>query len=102
MFHKDTGLTEDPPRPLTSYSKTGKSDEAAAQALFNMVKTHVKLQPQNDSNAREDKVAVVLEEAIANAFSDKTLNLGQHGYTIKKRRGPGATGFTAVRNKAPE
>jgi len=49
-----------------------------------------------------DPIAVKLEEAVAAYANDKSFKLGVYGYTIKKAKGKGASGFVAVKNEKPE
>lgn len=48
-----------------------------------------------------DPVAVKIEEALAGFVNDRTFRLGSYGYTIRRARGKGATGFAAVKNEKP-
>ena len=49
-----------------------------------------------------DPVATKIEEALSRYANDKNLNLGRYGYTIRRAKGKGATGFVAVRNEKPD
>ena len=46
-----------------------------------------------------DPVAVKIEEALAGFADDRRFNLGVYGYTIRRARGKGATGFVATKNQ---
>ena len=46
-----------------------------------------------------DKNAVKLEEALAHLVNDKSFKLGNKGYTVRKAKGKGASGFVAKRNE---
>ena len=48
-----------------------------------------------------DAVAVKIEEALAGIASDKSVDLGVHGYTVRRARGNGASGFVATKNQRP-
>ena len=48
-----------------------------------------------------DAVAVKIEEALAGFGNDKSFNLGVYGYTIRRARGKGASGFAATKNEKP-
>ena len=50
---------------------------------------------------KPDPVAVKIEEALADFASDGTFRLGNYGYTIRRSRGKGASGFVAVKNDKP-
>ncbi len=45
-----------------------------------------------------DSVARKLEAALAPLANDNGFKLGNYGYTVKKAKGKGASGFTARRN----
>ena len=48
-----------------------------------------------------DPVAVKIEEALAVYATDKAFNLGVYGYTLRRARGKGASGFVATKNQKP-
>ncbi len=48
-----------------------------------------------------DPIAGQIEEALARFAKDKKFKLGNYGYTVKKAKGKGASGFVASRNKKP-
>ena len=48
-----------------------------------------------------DPIAGQIEEALARFAKDKKFTLGNYGYTVKKAKGKGASGFVASRNKKP-
>ena len=50
------------------------------------------------SAPRADPVAAKIEEALAGFAGDRKFNLGVYGYTIRRARGKGATGFVATKN----
>ena len=51
--------------------------------------------------AKRDPVAVKIEEALAGFVADRTFRLGNYGYTIRRARGKGATGFASTKNEKP-
>ena len=51
--------------------------------------------------AKEDPVAVQIEEALSRYAKDKDFKLGNYGYTIRRAKGKGASGFVASRNGKP-
>ena len=53
------------------------------------------------SAPKVDAVAVKIEEALAGYASDKSFNLGVYGYTVRRARGKGASGFVATKNQKP-
>ena len=48
-----------------------------------------------------DPVAEKIEQALAGFADDRKFNLGVYGYTIRRARGKGATGFAATKNPKP-
>lgn len=50
---------------------------------------------------KADPVAVKIEKALAGFATDRSFNLGVYGYTIRRARGKGATGFVATKNGKP-
>ena len=51
------------------------------------------------SAAKVDPVAVKIENALARFTDDRSFNLGVYGYTIRRARGKGASGFVATKNQ---
>ena len=48
-----------------------------------------------------DPVAAKIEEALAGFADDRRFNLGVYGYTVRRARGKGASGFVAAKNQQP-
>ncbi len=48
-----------------------------------------------------DPIAVQIEEALARFANDEKFKLGNYGYTVKKAKGKGASGFVVSRNVKP-
>ena len=59
-------------------------------------------QQASASAAKADPVATKIEDALAGFANDRSLNLGNYGYTIRLARGKGASGFVASKNAKPE
>ena len=53
------------------------------------------------SAPKADPVAEKIEEALAGFAGDRKFNLGVYGYTIRRARGKGATGFVATKKLKP-
>ena len=51
--------------------------------------------------ARVDPVAQKIEQALAGFAGDRKFNLGNYGYTVRKARGKGVSGFVATKNDKP-
>ena len=56
-------------------------------------------QQASASATKVDPVAVKIEEALAGFAKDRSFNLGVYGYTIRRARGKGASGFVATKNE---
>ena len=50
---------------------------------------------------KPDPVSVKIEKALAGFASDRSFKLGNYGYTIRRARGKGASGFVASKNEKP-
>ncbi len=48
-----------------------------------------------------DPIAGQIEAALAPFANDKKFKLGNYGYTVKKAKGKGASGFVVSRNVKP-
>ena len=56
---------------------------------------------QATQKAKVDPVAVKIVEALAVLENDPKFRLGNYGYTIRRVRGKGRSGFIASRNEKP-
>ena len=56
---------------------------------------------QANPKAKADPVAVKIVEAIAGLETDPKFRLGNYGYTIRRVRGKGRSGFIASKNEKP-
>ena len=50
---------------------------------------------------KADPVAARIEEALAEFADDRSFNLGVYGYTVRRARGKGRTGFAVSKNTKP-
>ena len=50
---------------------------------------------------KPDAIAVKIEEALAPFADDRSVRLGNYGYTIRRARGKGQSGFVATKNEKP-
>ena len=50
---------------------------------------------------KPDPVAVKIKEALAQYSDDRSFRLGNYGYTIRRARGKGVSGFVATKNEKP-
>ena len=46
-----------------------------------------------------DPVAMKIVEALATSENDQKFNLGNHGYTLRRAKGKGASGFISYKNE---
>ena len=56
-------------------------------------------QPTQAKAPKVDPVAAKIEEALAGFADDRSFNLSVYGYTIRRARGKGASGFVATKNQ---
>ena len=50
---------------------------------------------------RADPVAVKIEQALADFVEDRSFRLGNYGYTVRRARGKGNSGFAVTKNDKP-
>ncbi len=50
---------------------------------------------------RADPVAEKIAAALAGLEKDQTFRLGNRGYTVRRARGPGVSGFIVTKNEKP-
>lgn len=53
----------------------------------------------DDDAPKADPVAERIVEAIAGMENDRKFNLGLYGYTVRRAKGKGQSGFVAVKNE---
>ena len=70
-------------------------DDLAEQAFAKWLKR------QSSSKQKEmvDPVAKKVEQALSRLVSDKSVRLGNLGYTIRRAKGKGASGFVVTKNE---
>ena len=51
---------------------------------------------------KADPVAEKIRQALAALENDETFRLGNKGYTVRRARGKGASGFVALKNEKHE
>lgn len=56
---------------------------------------------QHAAAVKVDPVVQKIEQALAGFASDKSFRLGNYGYTVRRARGKGASGFSATKNEKP-
>ena len=50
---------------------------------------------------KPDPIAVKIEEALAQYTDDRSFRLGNYGYTTRRARGKGVSGFVVTKNEKP-
>ena len=50
---------------------------------------------------KPDPIAVKIETALTGFADDRTFRLGNYGYSIRRARGKGVSGFVVTKNKKP-
>ena len=55
--------------------------------------------PASQVKGEADPVAVKISEALAGFEDDAKFKLGNHGYTIRRVKGAGASGFVVFKNE---
>ena len=88
----EASLTKGQIRKLNALKKSI-GDNLGEQAFSKWLQTQSK-----GSVAKKDPVAEKLHSAISSLASDSSLRLGAKGYTIKRARGKGASGFIINKN----
>ena len=91
MAIDESGLTKGLLRKLNALRKSVGDD--LAEDVFTKW-----LERQTASQDRPDPVAVKIAEALAELENDPTFKLGNHGYTVRRAKGTGASGFTISKN----
>ncbi|MCY4597064.1 MAG: hypothetical protein OXC19_19965 [Bryobacterales bacterium] len=86
----ETTLTKGQVRKLNALRKS--VGDALGEEVFG------KWLAQQVSAPKVDPVAAMIEEALADFDSDRKFNLGVYGYTIRRARGKGVSGFVATKN----
>lgn len=59
------------------------------------------LQAKATAQPRPDAVAIKIGEALDGFADDRTFRLGNYGYTIRRARGKGVSGFVVTKNQKP-
>ena len=94
MAIDETGLTKGLVRKLNALRKSI-GDELAEEVFAKW------LEREATSQAKEkpDPVALKIVEALAGLENDPKFNLGNNGYTLRRAKGKGASGFVAYKNE---
>ena len=97
MAIDETGLTKGQVRKLNALRKSvgGElAEEVFAKWLERGAGSQAKSKP--------DPVAMKIVNALAGFENDPKFKLGNHGYTLRRAKGKGASGFIAYKNQKPK
>ena len=94
MAIDETSLTKGQVRKLNALRKSvgdELADEVFAKWLEREVTSHAKGKP--------DPVALKIVTTLAGFENDPKFNLGNYGYTLRRAKGQGSSGFIAYKNE---
>ena len=94
MAIDETGLTKGQVRKLTALRKSV-GDDLAEEVFAKWMEREAASQAKN----KPDPVAMKIVEALASFVHDPKFNLGNYGYTLRRAKGKGASGFIAYKNE---
>ena len=94
MAIDETGLTKGQVRTLNALRKSV-GDDLAEEVFAKWLKRQAAVQAKD----KPDPVAVKIVEALTGLENDPKFNLGNHGYTLRRAKGKGASGFIAYKNE---
>ena len=92
MAIDETGLTKGLVRKLTALRKSV-GDDLAGEVFAKWLEREATSQ----ANGKPDPVAMKILEALAGFENDPKFNLGNYGYTLRRAKGKGASGFIAYK-----
>ena len=88
----ESSLTKGQIRKLNALKKSI-GDDLGEMAFSKWLKTQSK-----EASVKSDPVVEKLAAAISSLENDKSFRLGTKGYTVKRARGKGASGFIVTKN----
>ena len=94
MAIDETGLTKGLVRKLNALRKSV-GDDLAEEVFARWLEREAALQ----AKSKPDPVAMKIVEALAGFENDPKFNLGNHGYTLRRAKGKGASGFIVYKNE---
>ena len=93
----ETGLTKGLVRKLNALWKSVGGEHA--EEVF---AKWLEREAASQAKGNPDPVAVKIAEVLAGFENDPKFNLGNHGYTLRRAKGKGASGFIAYKNEKPK
>ncbi len=97
MAIDETGLTKGQARKLNALRKSV-GDELAEEVFAKWLERGAVSQ----AKSKPDPVAMKIVNALAGFENDPKFKLGNHGYTLRRAKGKGASGFIAYKNEKPK
>ena len=94
MAIDETGLTKGLVRKLNALRKSV-GDDLAEEVFARWLEREAASQ----ARSKPGPVAMKIVEALAGFVHDPKFNLGNHGYTLRRAKGKGASGFIAYKNE---
>ena len=94
MAINETKLTKGQIRKLNSLRKSVGNE--LGEDVFNKWLAH-----QSAVKPKFDPIAEKISAALAGLESDSKFRLGNYGYTVRRARGKGTSGFSITKNKKP-
>ena len=94
MAIDETGLTKGLMRKLNALRKSV-GDDLAEEVFAKWLER----QAASQDKENPDPVAMKIGEALAGFVNDPKFNLGNHGYTLCRAKGKGASGFIAYKTE---
>ena len=94
MADDETGLTKGLLRKLNALRKSVGDD--LAEGVF---AKWLEREAASQAKGNSDAVAMKIVEALTEFENDSTFKLGNHGYTLRRAKGKGASGFIAYKNE---
>ena len=97
MAIDETGLTKGLVRKLNALRKSV-GDELAEEVFAKWLERGA----DSQAKSKPDPVAMKIVNALAGFENDPKFKLGNHGYTLRRAKGKGASGFIAYKNEKPK
>ena len=97
MAIDETELTKVQVRKLNALRKSV-GDELAEEVFAKWLERGAASQ----AKSKPDPVAMKIVNALVGFENDPKFNLGHHGYTLRRAKGKGASGFIAYKNEKPK
>ena len=93
----ETTLTKGQARKLNALRKS--VGDALGEEVFGK---WLAQQQKASAAGRADPTAEKIQQALAGLVEDRSVTLGNYGYTVRRARGKGKSGFVATKNAKPE